>query len=178
MRLSTAQSDRAAGVLLAMAAGDALGAGYEFGPPLSTETPVVMAGGGSFGWAAGEWTDDTSMAVAIAEVAAEGADLLAPAAQDRIAARWAAWAAEAKDVGIQTRSVLGSAVRAARDRGEQRPTALDLRRAATALHERTGRTAGNGSLMRTAPVALAYLDDPDGLVTAACALSALTHADP
>ena len=128
MRLSTAQSDRAAGVLLAMAAGDALGAGYEFGPPLSTETPVVMAGGGSFGWAAGEWTDDTSMAVAIAEAAAEGADLLAPAAQDRIAARWAAWAAEGNYVGIQTRSVLGSAVRAARDRGDQRPTALDLRR--------------------------------------------------
>ena len=32
--------------------------------------------------------------------------------------------------------------------------------------------------MRTAPVALAYLDDPDALVEAAHALSALTHADP
>ena len=34
-----------------------------------------MVGGGSFGWEPGEWTDDTSMAIAIAEVAATGADL-------------------------------------------------------------------------------------------------------
>ena len=46
------------------------------------------------------------------------------------------------------------------------------------LHERTGHTAGNGSLMRTAPVALAYLDDAAGLVEAARAVSALTHFDP
>src|SRR3712207_6159372 len=75
-RLSAAQSDRAAGVLLAMAAGDALGAGYEFGPPLGPEVPVLMAGGGFLGWAPGEWTDDTSMAMTIAEVSAEGVDLL------------------------------------------------------------------------------------------------------
>jgi ADP-ribosyl-[dinitrogen reductase] hydrolase len=50
--------------------------------------------------------------------------------------------------------------------------------AARELHQRTGRTAGNGSLMRTAPVALAYLGDPDGLTEAAMALSALTHHDP
>ncbi|HWG94993.1 MAG TPA: ADP-ribosylglycohydrolase family protein, partial [Mycobacteriales bacterium] len=46
------------------------------------------------------------------------------------------------------------------------------------LHAETGRTAGNGSLMRTAPVALAHLDDPDALEQAARAVSALTHADP
>ena len=165
--LTTAQSDRAAGVLLAMACGDALGAGYEFGPPLGADVPVVMEGGGSFGWAPGEWTDDTSMAVAIAEVSADGEDLLSEAAQDRIAARWAKWAGEAKDVGIQTRHVLGSATRAAQHRGDDHPTAADLHAAAAALHERTGKTAGNGSLMRTAPVALAYLDDPAGLVEAA-----------
>ena len=47
-----------------------------------------------------------------------------------------------------------------------------------ALHERTGRTAGNGSLMRTAPLALAYLDDEAALVEAARAVSELTHYDP
>ena len=52
------------------------------------------------------------------------------------------------------------------------------REASAALHERTGRTAGNGSLMRTAPVALAYLDDEAGLVEAARAVSELTHYDP
>jgi ADP-ribosylglycohydrolase len=50
--------------------------------------------------------------------------------------------------------------------------------ASAALHERTGHTAGNGSLMRTAPVALAYLEDPAGLAEAAMALSKLTHFDP
>ena len=44
--------------------------------------------------------------------------------------------------------------------------------------QRTGRTAGNGSLMRTAPVALAYLDDEAALVEAARAVSELTHYDP
>ena len=174
LRLSTAQSDRAAGVLLGMACGDALGAGYEFGPPLANDVPVVMEGGGSFGWAPGEWTDDTSMAVAIAEVAAEGLDLRGEEAQDRIAGRWATWAETAKDIGIQTRQVFRSATQVV---GTQ-PTAEGLRTAAAELHRRTGRTAGNGSLMRTAPVALAYLDDEAALVEAATALSALTHADP
>jgi ADP-ribosylglycohydrolase len=58
--------DRACGALLAAAAGDALGAGYEFGPPLPLTAAAEMKGGGSLGWAPGEWTDDTSMAVAIA----------------------------------------------------------------------------------------------------------------
>jgi len=40
-RLNTAQLDRAAGVLLGMACGDALGAGYEFGPPLAAHIPVA-----------------------------------------------------------------------------------------------------------------------------------------
>ncbi len=72
MNLDTVQLDRACGVLLATAAGDALGAGYEFGPPLPAGAPVTMTGGGHFCWAPGEWTDDTSMALAIAETAATG----------------------------------------------------------------------------------------------------------
>lgn len=51
--LTGEQIHRAAGVLLAMACGDALGAGYEFGPPLSADTEVAMVGGGSFGWEPG-----------------------------------------------------------------------------------------------------------------------------
>jgi len=73
MKLTTAQIDRACGVLLGTAAGDALGAAYEFGPPRGPELEVAMVGGGAFGWEPGEWTDDTSMAIAIAEVAAAGA---------------------------------------------------------------------------------------------------------
>ena len=169
MTLTTAQLDRACGVLLATAAGDALGAGYEFGPPLSPDTPVEMKGGGSFGWAPGEWTDDTSMALAIAETAATGADLRTERARDAITARWAGWAADARDVGAQTRTVL-DAVR--------KGTAAEALAASRELHERTGHTAGNGSLMRTAPVALGFLDDPAGLTEAATAISTLTHYDP
>src|SRR5665811_210879 len=100
-RLSSVQVDRAAGVLLGMACGDALGAPFEFGPPMGAEVTVAMTGGGHFDWEAGEWTDDTSMAVAIAEVSATGADLRSDEAQDGIVARWHAWAASAKDVGNQ-----------------------------------------------------------------------------
>jgi hypothetical protein len=50
--------------------------------------------------------------------------------------------------------------------------------AARRVHDRLGRSGGNGSLMRTSPVALAHLDDPKALVTAAGAVSALTHTDP
>ena len=177
-RLTTAKVDRAAGVLLGMACGDALGAPYEFGPPLGTDVLVTMNGGGSFGWGPGEWTDDTSMAIAIAELSATGADLRTDAARDQIAARWAGWAAGAKDVGAQTRAVLSAGGRAARSRGEAEPTASDLASAAVEHHARTGRSGGNGSLMRTAPIALAYLDDPTALVLAAQEISAMTHHDP
>jgi ADP-ribosylglycohydrolase len=216
MNLTAAQLDRARGVLLATAAGDALGAGYEFGPPLADGTPVAMLGGGSLGWEPGEWTDDTSMAIAIAEVAARGGDLRAASAQDAVVARWATWAKTAPDVGNQTRLVLRaveghssvpvsaefvpdpfSAGATGAPGAEGATAATGTTRtaegvvsgagaAATALkasgnlHMRTGHTAGNGSLMRTAPVALAYLRDgrEDALTDAATQLSAVTHYDP
>jgi ADP-ribosyl-[dinitrogen reductase] hydrolase len=171
MTLTTAQLDRAIGVLLGTAAGDALGAPYEFGPPRGPELEVAMIGGGAFGWEPGEWTDDTSMAIAIAEVAATGADLRQEEALDAVVRRWVGWMHDAKDVGIQTSNVLRASAR----HGISAQTA---RAASKGLHERTGRTAGNGSLMRTAPVALAYLDDEAGLVQAARAVSELTHYDP
>jgi ADP-ribosylglycohydrolase/protein-tyrosine phosphatase len=163
-------NDRVEGVLLAAAAGDALGAPYEFGPARGPELEVAMVGGGV--WEPGEWTDDTAMAIAIAEVAAAGADLRAASAQDAIVARWLEWSHVTKDIGIQT----GSVLRAAAHDGH-----INAERAlaeSVELHERIGRTAGNGSLMRTAPVALAYLDDEDAMVAAARAISDLTHYDP
>jgi ADP-ribosylglycohydrolase/protein-tyrosine phosphatase len=171
MTLTTAQLDRACGVLLGTAAGDALGAAYEFGPPRGPELEVAMVGGGAFGWEPGEWTDDTSMAIAIAEVAATGADLRQEEALDAIARRWHEWSQHAKDVGVQTRSVLSRA-------GRRGISAQTAREESAALHKLTSRTAGNGSLMRTAPLALGYLDDEAALVKAARAVSDLTHHDP
>ncbi|BBX18680.1 ribosylglycohydrolase [Mycolicibacterium duvalii] len=157
-------------MLLATAAGDALGAPYEFQPPRGPELEVVMAGGGV--WEPGEWTDDTAMAIAIAEVAATGADLRDEAAQDQIVQRWLEWSRHTKDIGIQTGSVLRTAAIGSTI------TAKRARSVSEDLHARTGRTAGNGSLMRTAPVALAYLDDEDAMVEAARTISELTHFDP
>ena len=171
MTLTTAQLDRAVGALLGTAAGDALGAAYEFGPPRGPELEVAMVGGGSFGWGPGEWTDDTSMAIAIAEVAATGADLRDEEALDAVVRRWHEWSQDANDVGVQTRSVLSRA-------GRHGISAQTARRESAALHEFSGRTAGNGSLMRTAPLALAYLDDEAALVEAARIVSELTHFDP
>lgn len=168
MHLTAIQHDRAAGVLLATAAGDALGAPFEFGPPQPASVAVELTGGGA--WDAGEWTDDTAMAVAIAEVAADGLDLRSGGAQDRIVARWFEWSRGAKDVGIQTRAVLS-------DTGANGGAGV-ARTSAETLHRRTGRSGGNGSLMRTAPVALAHLDDEAGLIQAAGSLSTLTHFDP
>ena len=166
--LSSAQADRAAGVLLGLACGDALGAGYEFRPARINGEPVVMVGGGGFGWAPGQWTDDTSMAVAISEPASTGADLRSVAALDAITERFVGWAKDAPDVGIQTGAVLRSIA------GE--PTSDAAMASAREHFARTGRT-GNGSLMRTAPVALAYLHDPDARRQAARDVSLLTHGD-
>ncbi|MGO4192993.1 ADP-ribosylglycohydrolase family protein [Arthrobacter sp. YAF17] len=182
MKLTPLQNDRAAGVLVALAAGDALGAGYEFGAPLPDGAEVTMKGGGPFEFAPAEWTDDTSMAIPIAQVllaAASDAGTTSPAALTMVVRAWTAWAAEAKDVGAQTSSVIAAAGRLASDSGRSKVTAADFSAAAADFHARTGRSAGNGSLMRTAPLALAYLDrDPAELMAAAGVLSALTHADP
>ena len=59
--------ERYRGALLGLAAGDAVGTTVEFSPP-GTFTPVTdMVGGGPFHLRPGEWTDDTSMALCLAE---------------------------------------------------------------------------------------------------------------
>ncbi|MCY1694870.1 ADP-ribosylglycohydrolase family protein [Curtobacterium sp. SL109] len=158
--------DRAVGAVLGSAAGDALGAGYEFQPPVPEPTLIRMKGGGMFSWAPGEWTDDTSMAVPILRTLARGGSFADEAVLDSLVAAWADWARTAPDVGIQTRSVLA---------GLEARTASAARAAARLEHDQSGRSAGNGSLMRTTPLVLGYLDDEAALVTAARAVSDLTH---
>ena len=105
-----------------------------------------------------------------AEAISKGGDARDEAVQDTIVARWLGWSRTAKDVGIQTQSVLSGAAR-------EGISAERARAEAAKVHQRTGRSAGNGSLMRTAPLALAYLDDEQALVEAARAISELTHFD-
>ena len=167
MELTPVQKDRAVGSLMGLACGDALGAGHEFNPPLPYTEELQMTGGGGFGWEPGEWTDDTAMALCIAKVSAQGIDLLSNSGLDQIATNWLTWAATSKDVGIQTRAVFN-------DCGPN-ATAEQMFVSAEKIHQQRGQSAGNGSLMRTAPVALAYLDDKDKLIKAARTISKLTH---
>jgi ADP-ribosyl-[dinitrogen reductase] hydrolase len=164
--LTPQQLDRAVGVVTASAAGDALGAPYEFRAAVLPPTPISLHAAPP--WELGEWTDDTSMAVPVLQALAAGRRLDDGATLAGIVGEWIGWARRAKDVGIQTRAVLA---------GIRHVTEEDARASALAVHNESGRSAGNGSLMRTGPVALGYLADgqADALAAAARRLSELTH---
>jgi hypothetical protein len=59
--------DRYRGALLGLAVGDALGTTLEFKAPGTFKPITDMVGGGPFGLEPGQWTDDTSMALCLAE---------------------------------------------------------------------------------------------------------------
>lgn len=163
--------DRVAGVVLGTAVGDALGAGYEFGSaPLGPDGPR-MIGGGLGGFEPGEWTDDTSMVWCVLDVVARRGGLLDPDSLADVGRNFRAWFdSHPPDIGTQTRQVLRSA--------GPSPTVEQLRSAAADHFAHNAHSAGNGSLTRTVPVALAHLGDTDAIVRAATAVSELTHADP
>ncbi|HSU74750.1 MAG TPA: ADP-ribosylglycohydrolase family protein [Terrabacter sp.] len=163
--------DRAAGVLLGEACGDALGVPYEMAAPPVGE--AVMKGGGLGPYEPGEWSDDTQMTLCVARVAARGIDLTSPEGLDEVAEAFTAWLdGGATDVGIQTREVLTRAKHLT-GRPHER-----LTQASAELHARTGLTAGNGALMRTPIVGLSALEDREATAQAARAIARLTHADP
>jgi len=157
---------RALGTVLGAAVGDALGAPFEFGPAgrysSTFPEPVVggtgeMIGGGAFGWEPGEFTDDTQMALVLAQalLRAGGLDL------GELFAGFAIWARTAADVGTTTGAALAQGdVDAAQ---------------AYALGGQIGK-ASNGALMRVFPIAVAYLAGSEqATIDAALAQSAITH---
>ncbi|WP_062310202.1 ADP-ribosylglycohydrolase family protein [Demequina rhizosphaerae] len=169
--ITSSIAHRAAGAIVGSAVGDAIGAPYEFGParPHLTLSGTTADMTGSHTWSPGEWTDDTSMAVPILRAAAAGLDLAGAEAQDRIVRDWSAWARGAKDVGVQTSQVFS---------GMRGDDAVAAAASARRVHEVAGRSGGNGSVMRTAPVGLAYLGEAHGaarVAEAADAIAGLTH---
>jgi ADP-ribosylglycohydrolase len=138
--------DRQRGCLLGLAVGDALGAAVEFQAPGAFEPVVGYRSGGTHGLKCGEWTDDTSMALALADSLAKvGWDL-----NDQ-ARRYVSWWRHGKysvngrcfDIGIATRSAL--------ERFEQTGDA-------SSSGNRSERASGNGSIMRLAPVPIRYVE--------------------
>lgn len=158
------QRDRFEGSLIGLAVGDALGTTVEFSSPGTFEPVTDMIGGGVFGLKAGEWTDDTSMALCLAEslVRQENFD---PADQMRRYTNWykigyMSSTGDCFDIGGATRSALERFART----GEAYSGSTDPM------------TAGNGSIMRLAPVAMAYALQPSEAVRYAGLSSRTTHA--
>lgn len=160
----------AAGALLGLAVGDALGTTLEFQHlpaqpfvPAITGPHTEITGGGPFRVVRGQVTDDTQMAVCLARSLTERGAYDAP----DVAARYVAWSRHAFDIGGQTSSSL-------------RLVASGVSPALSG-HEawvRSGRhAAGNGALMRCAPIGVALRDRTERL-HAALADAAITHAAP
>jgi ADP-ribosyl-[dinitrogen reductase] hydrolase len=158
--------DRFRGALVGLAVGDAVGTTVEFKAP-GTFTPVTdMVGGGPFGLPAGAWTDDTSMALCLAEslVECEGFD---PVDQLERYVRWfrdGHWSSTGAcfDIGNATRAAL----RRFEETGEPFPGDADPN------------AAGNGPLMKLAPVPLAFALKPELALQRAGESARTTHGAP
>jgi len=159
----THQTDRGVGALLGLACGDAVGTTVEFSARGTFEPLTDMVGGGPFTLEPGEWTDDTSMALCLAD------SLLSQRTFDPIdqLERYVRWYREGYLSSNGRCFDIGNTVR-------------------TALHEfeRTGRpdcgptgdhSAGNGSIMRLAPVVLFFYPNGDIVDRQAAASSVTTH---
>lgn len=154
--------DRARGCAVGAAVGDALGMPLEFGAARPLDSLVREMRGARL--PAGSFTDDTEMALALAE------SLLAcrPLDPTDLADRFVAWAqAGPPDIGNHTRTVLARIAA-----GEPWEEAVD------AVQRAKPDSAGNGSLMRAWPAALAHRADLDALLADSQAQSRVTHPHP
>jgi ADP-ribosyl-[dinitrogen reductase] hydrolase len=136
--------DRCRGALIGLAVGDALGAAVKFSRPGSFAPVTGYHGGGPHGLKAGEWTDDTSMALALANsMVSAGWDLNDQA--ERYLDWWknGTYSVNGRcfDIGVTTRSAL-SRFLATRD--------------VLLSGDDAERASGNGSIMRLAPVPIRY----------------------
>ena len=155
--------ERSQGALLGLAVGDALGTTLEFHPAGSFAPLTDMVGGGPFELAPGEWTDDTSMALCLAESLVEtgGFDPL-----DQLH-RYLRWYRQGHFSVKSHCFDIGGTTRAALERFERTGDPL--------AGSPDPRSAGNGSIMRLAPVPIAFAHDPATAVRLAGESSRTTH---
>ena len=155
--------DRYRGALIGLAVGDALGTTLEFEMPGSFDPITGMVGGGPFDLEAGQWTDDTSMALCLAESLV---DRQAFDAEDQMR-RYLRWYREGYLSSTGTCFDIGGTVGAA------------LRDFEVSKDPFAGKTescfGGNGSLMRLAPVPLAFASIPEEAIRLSGQMSRTTH---
>ena len=158
--------DRALGAFLGLAVGDALGTTLEFSGRDTLPPVTGMVGGGPFHLAPGEWTDDTSMALALADSLAFAEAFDARDVMDRFVRWWkqGEYSCTGRCFGI----------------GNTTSRALDryFRTGEPFVGASAPGTAGNGSLMRLAPVALRFFTDRARMDEVAAQQSLTTHAAP
>lgn len=160
----TTGEDRATGALLGLAAGDAVGTTVEFRAPGTFEPLTGMVGGGPFRLPAGAWTDDTSMALCLAESIADtgGMDLV-----DQLR-RYVAWRHDGYLSSIGRCFDIGNTTSAQLSRFERTGDPVDPRP--------DPESAANGSLMRLAPVPIRWHADPAEAAERSAESSRTTHA--
>lgn len=158
--------DKCKGALLGLAVGDALGTTLEFKSPGTFDPLTDMVGGGVFRLQAGKWTDDTSMALCLADslIEKEGFD-----AFDQLE-KYVKWMNQGYNSSTGTCFDIGNATR----------QALYLYESTSQPYcgDKSRDSAGNGSVMRLAPISIVYFKDPEKLVKYASLSSQTTHAAP
>ncbi len=140
--------NRFRGSLLGLAAADAVGTTLEFKAPGSFKPIADMVGGGPFGLLPGQWTDDTSMALCLAEslVQKRGFD-----ARDQME-RYLRWFREGYWSSTGRCFDIGNTVRGALQRFLQTDEPF--------AGSTDPYSAGNGSIMRLAPIPMFFVEDP------------------
>ena len=156
-------SSRFRGCLLGLAVGDAVGTTLEFAVPGKFEPIDAMVGGGPFNLEPGQWTDDTSMALCLASSLVERVGFDARDQMDRYC-RWRddgylSSTGECFDIG----RTVGSALQRYRLTGDPFAGSTDPD------------TAGNGSIMRLAPVPMFHVHDIEAAEHYAAESSRTTH---
>jgi len=155
--------NRHLGSLLGLAAGDALGTTLEFKPPGTFEPITDMVGRGPFKLDAGQWTDDTSMALCLAESLIECGGFDARDQMERYVRWWREGhlspTGECFDIGGTVSTALGKFLSYGDPyAGSDHP-----------------HSAGNGSLMRLAPVPMFWASDPLAAIARSAESSRTTH---
>ncbi|MEK4044929.1 ADP-ribosylglycohydrolase family protein [Paenibacillus sp. FSL H8-0048] len=159
----TLTMDRYQGCLQGLAAGDALGTTVEFQAPGTFKPMTDMVGGGVFGLQPGQWTDDTSMALCLAESLLM-VQTFDPADQMQ---RYVKWYREGALSSTGRCFDIGNATREALHRYEASGEAYS--------GSADPFSAGNGSIMRLAPVVMYYAEQPTEAIHYAAMSSRTTH---